>query len=229
MTKKQSKTFKLSPSKLNLFLECPLCFWLSEHGVHRPRGPFPSLPGGMDRKLKVYFDKYRKKGELPPALKGKVEGNLYDDLEKMNIWRNNFKGLSWTDEKGNILRGAIDDCLFDKKTGNFIVIDFKTYGGSEIKEEKIEFYQNQLDCYALLFEKNGLRHPGYFYLVFFLPLEVKEHGEVKFDIQVKKVKVNSKKALNTFNKAIKVIKGRRPSKHSECEFCAWADDNWKFE
>ncbi|MBM3206912.1 MAG: hypothetical protein FJZ43_04810, partial [Candidatus Staskawiczbacteria bacterium] len=60
-----TKPIKLSPSKLNLFLECHLCFWLSEHGVHRPSGPFPSLPGGMDRKLKIYFDKYRKEGKLP--------------------------------------------------------------------------------------------------------------------------------------------------------------------
>jgi len=223
------KPLKLSPSKLNLFLECPLCFWLQEHGVHRPRGPFPSLPGGMDRKLKVYFDKYRKKGKLPPEIKGEVEGKLYDDLSKMDIWRANRKGLSWTDEKGNILAGAIDDCLFDEKTGSFIIIDFKTYGGSEIKEEKIEFYQNQLDCYTLLFEKNGLKHPGHAYLIFFLPVEVKEHGEVTFDVQVKKVKTDSSRALKTFKSAVKLAKGKRPKKHSECEFCAWADDNWKFE
>jgi len=220
-------TFKLSPSKLNLYLECPLCFWLNEKGVHRPSGPFPSLPGGMDRKLKIYFDKYRKEGKLPPELKGKVEGKLYDDKEKMDLWRNNFKGLSWKDENGNILAGAIDDCLFDGK--KFIIIDFKTYGGSVIDDEKIKYYQNQMDCYALLFEKNGLSHPGYAYLIFFMPIEVKEHGEVKFDIQVKKVLVDSKRALKTFNSAIKVIEGTRPKKHSECEYCAWADDQWKFE
>ena len=221
------KHIKLSPSKLNLFLECPLCFWLAEHGIHRPSGPFPSLPGGMDRKLKIYFDKYRKEGKLPPELNGKVVGKLYDDVVKMDLWRNNRKGLSWTDKDGNILRGAIDDCLIDGK--NFVIIDFKTYGGSEIKDEKIEFYQNQLDCYTLLFEKNGLKHPGYAYLIFFLPIEVKEHGEVRFDIQVKKVKVDSSRALKTFNEAIKLLNGKRPKKHSKCTFCSWADDEWKFE
>lgn len=218
---------KLSPSKLNLFLECPLCFWLSEKGIHRPSGPFPSLPGGMDRKLKIYFDRYRKEGKLPPELRGKVEGKLYDDMAKMDVWRNNRKGLSWTDDKGNTLMGAIDDCLFDGT--NYIIVDFKTYGGSEIKDEKIDFYQNQLDCYALLFEKNGLRHGGFAYLVFYLPVEVLDGGMVKFDIQVRKVKVDSSRALKTFNKALKVLEGKRPMKHSECKFCAWADDEWKFE
>ena len=218
---------KLSPSKLNLYLECPLCFWLSEKGVHRPSGPFPSLPGGMDRKLKVYFDKYRKEGKLPPELKGKVEGKLYDNMSDMDAWRNARKGLSFTDEKGNILSGAIDDCLFDGK--NFMIIDFKTYGGSEIKDEKIAFYQNQLDCYALLFEKNGLSHPGFAYLIFFMPMEVKENGIVEFRIEVKKVMVDSSRALKTFGDAVKIARGKRPKKHSECKFCAWADDNWKFE
>lgn len=221
------KTFRLSPSRLNLYLECPLCFWLSEQGIHRPKGPFSSLPGGIDRKLKVYFDGYRKEGKLPPELKGKVEGKLYDDMQKMDIWRNSRKGLSWIDEEGNLLFGAIDDCLFDGE--NFIAIDFKTYGGSEIKADKIEFYQNQLDCYALLFEKNGLKHPGYSYLVFFMPVEVKEHGIIEFRIEVKKVSVDAKRALKTFRDALNVLKGKRPKKHSECTFCAWADDNWKFE
>ncbi len=229
MSKPQKSPVTLSPSKLNLFLECPLCFWLSERGIHRPKGPFPSLPGGMDRKLKVYFDKYRAKGEMPPELKGKVEGLLFDDLEKMDIWRANRKGLRWKDEKGNELMGAIDDCLFNKKTGEHIVVDFKTYGGSEIKDDKIEFYQNQMDCYSLLFEKNGLKHPGFAYLIFFMPKEVKENGHVDFEIVVKKVKVNSKRALKTFESAVKIINGKRPKKHSECEFCAWADDSIKFE
>jgi hypothetical protein len=218
--------FKLSPSKLNLFLECPLCFWLAEQGIHRPAGPFPSLPSGMDLAIKKYFDGYRAKGQLPPELKGKVEGKLFDDLDLLNVWRNNRKGLSWTDKEGNILMGAIDDCLFDGK--NHIVIDFKTRG-FELKEDSTSYYQNQLDCYALLLEKNGMTHPGFAYLIYFIPLELKEHGEVKFDIQVKKMNVDSQRALKTFNDAIKVLKGKRPARHSECKFCAWADESWKFE
>lgn len=220
-------TFRLSPSKLNLFLECPLCFWLSEQGVHRPSGPFPSLAGGIDRKLKTYFDRYRKEGKLPPEIEGKVDGKLFDDLKLLDVWRNNFKGLEWKDDNGNILMGAIDDCLVED--GKFIVVDFKTYGGSEIKEEKTEYYQNQLDCYSLLLEKNGYKHPGFAYLIFFMPEEVKEHGIVKFKIEVKKVKANPANALKTYNAAIKLLEGKRPAKHSKCKFCAWADDNWKFE
>jgi CRISPR/Cas system-associated exonuclease Cas4 (RecB family) len=220
--------YKLSPSKLNLFLECPLCFWLSEKGIRRPSGPFPSLPGGMDRAIKRYFDKYRAKGELPPEIKGKVVGKLFADTELLTIWRNARKGLSWTDENGDILFGAVDDILEDCK--NLIVVDYKTYGGSEInEEEKIAFYQNQLDCYALLLEKNGYKHPGFAYLIFFISKEFLGKGLAEFDVKVVKVKVDSSRALKNFNAAIKLIKGKRPAKHSECTYCAWAEDIAKFE
>ena len=50
--------YKLSPSTLNLMKECPRCFWLAQHKVwKRPAGIFPSLPSGMDKILKVHFDK----------------------------------------------------------------------------------------------------------------------------------------------------------------------------
>lgn len=200
---------------------------MSEQGVHRPSGPFPSLPGGIDRKLKIYFDKYRAEGKLPPELVGHVQGKLFDDMKLLDVWRNNWKGLSWKDEEGNILAGAIDECLIDGD--KLIVADFKTYGGSEIKEEKTEYYQNQLDCYSLLLEKNGYMHPEFAYLIFFMPEEVREHGIMKFKIEVKKVKVNPANALKRFNDAIKLLKGKKPARHSKCTFCSWADDYIKFE
>ena len=61
--------YRLSPSALNLFKECPRCFWLTHHKVwKRPSGIFPSLPSGMDRILKVHFDKFRDGGRLPPEI-----------------------------------------------------------------------------------------------------------------------------------------------------------------
>jgi len=39
-------------------LECPRCFWLQiVKNIKRPAGIFPSLPSGMDKILKVHFDK----------------------------------------------------------------------------------------------------------------------------------------------------------------------------
>ncbi|MCX6774543.1 MAG: hypothetical protein NTY99_00435 [DPANN group archaeon] len=50
---------KLSPSSLNLFKDCPRCFWLDKiKGISRPEGIFPSLPSGIDKVLKEHFDKH---------------------------------------------------------------------------------------------------------------------------------------------------------------------------
>lgn len=55
-------TFKLSPSSLNLMLECPRCFWLQlVKKEKRPDTPFPSLPSGMDKVLKEHFDRFMEK------------------------------------------------------------------------------------------------------------------------------------------------------------------------
>ena len=62
-------TYKFSPSSLSLLKDCPRCFWLRfNKKINRPDSIFPSLPSGMDKILKEHFDKFMKKGELPPEL-----------------------------------------------------------------------------------------------------------------------------------------------------------------
>ena len=103
--------FRISPTTgLNLFRDCPRCFWLHyNERVHRPRGIFPSLPGGMDLVIKKHFDKFR--GSLPPEIDNKVEGKLVPDLGLLNKWRDWRTGLEYYDkERDAVLFGALDDC-----------------------------------------------------------------------------------------------------------------------
>lgn len=211
-------TFKLSPSSLSLMQECPRCFWLAQHKVFtRPAGIFPSLPSGMDSILKIHFDKFMRKGELPPELCKNTECNnmkLFDDEEKLKIWRSNLKGISWTDKEGNILHGAVDNLLIKGK--KIIVLDYKTRGFA-LKEDTAEHYQNQLDIYNFLLRKNGYETEDYAYLLFYVPKEVMSTGEVLFDTTLKKMKVDVKNAETIFNKAIKLLNSDCPTK--SCEWC----------
>src|SRR3989344_5847786 len=155
-------TFKLSPSALNLFKECPRCFWLSQHKVwKRPAGIFPSLPSGMDKILKTHFDNFRKKGQLPPELCNNSECKnlkLFDEEEKLKLWQNNFKGIQYKDKKGNILKGAVDNILTKGK--KLIVLDYKTRG-FELKGDTAEHYQLQIDLYNYLLRKTGYSTEDY--------------------------------------------------------------------
>lgn len=211
-------TFKLSPSSLNLMQECPRCFWLAQHKVFtRPAGIFPSLPSGMDSILKVHFDKFMRKGELPPELCNNTECKnmkLFDNEEKLKTWRSNLKGISWTDKEGNILHGAVDNLLMKGK--KIIVLDYKTRG-FPLKEDTAEHYQNQLDIYNFLLRKNGYETEDYAYLLFYYPREVAPTGEVVFNTELKKMKVDIENAEAIFNKAIKLLNGDCPKE--SCEWC----------
>ena len=210
--------YKLSPSALNLMKECPRCFWLTQHKVwKRPAGVFPSLPSGMDKILKIHFDKFRDKGKLPPEL---CEDNscknmkLFDDKEKLKIWQSNFKGISYTDKNGNELHGAVDNIL--TKGNKLIVLDYKTRG-YKLKEDTAEHYRLQQNIYNFLLRKNGYDTEEYFFLLFYVPREVTETGEVMFDTELVKMKVDVKMAESIWKDALKLLEG--PCPVEGCEWC----------
>ena len=195
--------YRLSPSTLNLFAECPRCFWLHiNKGLHRPRGPFPSLPGGMDGVLKSYYDKYRIIGKLPPEIEDKVEGKLFPDLAKMNKWRNWRTGLQYIDKKRNAkLIGALDELLqIDSK---YAPLDYKTRG-SAINEKSPTYYQLQLDLYELLLKKNGMTTAGFGYLIFYSPNKVEWGGVTHFTAEPVKVATDAEAGGAVFKKAIEI-------------------------
>lgn len=212
---------RLSPSTLNLFLECPKCFWLRlKAGIHRPTGPFPSLPGGMDGLIKQYFDKYRLIRKVPPELEGKVEdAELFPDVDLLNKWRNWRSGLSYTDEEtGAELSGALDELMV--KDGKYIVTDYKTRG-YDVKPGGEWYYQNQLNIYALLLQENNMPSADYALLIYWISKEISEGGMVRFAIDIKKVPISTDKALKVFREAAKLLEGPMPQSHSNCSFCSW--------
>lgn len=219
------KIIRLSPSSLNLFLECPRCFWLQiNENIHRPRGIFPSLPGGMDLVIKDYFDKYREKDELPPELRGKVDGKLLHDHALLNRWRNWRTGLEYTDEVlGVTLFGALDDCL--QVGDKFVPLDYKTRGFIPKEGDSEKYYGNQLDCYSLLLEQNGYPVGEFGYLIYYYPERVEENGTVIFNVKPVKLKIDPSRARKTLKDAIKLLNEPIPSHHTECEYCIWGRNN----
>lgn len=213
--------YKFSPSSLSLMKECPRCFWLNfNKGIKRPAGIFPSLPSGMDKILKIHFDNFMEKGEIPPELKELKQIKLFDNKELLTIWRNNFKGIQWADKEGNLFRGAVDNIL--KKGKKLIVLDYKTRGYA-LKEDTAEHYQDQLDIYNFLLRKNNYETEDYAYLLFYHPDKVNDDGSVIFNTDLVKMSINIKNAENIFNKAKKLLKGPMPEAGKECGFCKWVN------
>lgn len=225
---------RLSPSTLSLYKECPRCFWLQlNQKIARPRGIFPSLPSGMDIVIKSYFDKYR--GALPPELLGKIDGILMDDMSLLNKWRNWRIGLTYHDkERDATLSGALDDCSMKKSkseiraTKYYIPLDYKTRGFPPKEGASEEYYQHQLDAYALLLAENGYKVFDYAYLIYYYPKEVKENGVVEFEVKPVKIQTDTERICKMFEEAVDLLKGELPAEHSSgsngsasCEFGFW--------
>lgn len=211
--------YRLSPSTLNLFLDCPRCFWLEKNkNIRRPRGIFPSLPGGMDLVIKTYFDKYRIKNELPPEVKGRLTGNLLADMGLLDKWRSwRATDLCYEDKSINAsLSGALDDCLMDG--GCYIPLDYKTRG-SDLNEDPRKYYQTQLDCYCLILGASGRKTKGLAYLLYYWPLEVSENGIVKFNVEPFKIETSIESAKKTFKDAVLLLGQGMPKLNPACEYC----------
>jgi len=213
-----SENLILSPSTLGLFKECPRCFWVHiKHGHKRPTGPFPSLPSGLDLLIKEYFDKFR--GSLPPELKGKVDGVLFDDLKILEDWRDWRRGLKVVDTKAKVeLVGALDDCLVSGDY--FLPLDYKTRG-FDLKDDSTDYYKHQLDLYTLMLDRNGYKTKSEAYLLYYVPKTLKSGTLVEFEITPKKVKTSINDARKLIRDAMKVLESPIPPHHETCEFCRW--------
>ncbi len=220
------RKFHLSPTSINLLLDCPRCFWLQfKKGIKRPESIFPSLPSGMDKVLKEHFDRFMEKGELPPEIReyGIANGyKLFDDKQKMDIWRNALKGIQYKDKtSGIILRGAIDNLLSNGK--KIIVLDYKTRG-YPLKEDTHEHYQAQMDIYNFLLRKNGYETEDYAYLLFYYPREVSETGEIIFNTKLIKMSTSMNRGEKLFMEAIKILDmDGLPESSEECKFCEYRE------
>jgi hypothetical protein len=216
--------YKFSPSSLNLLKDCQRCFWLHfNKGIKRPRGIFPSLPSGMDRILKEHFDSFMGRGKLPPELAGLEDDiRLFDDVELLGLWRNNFKGIQWEDSDGNRLRGAVDNILQKKK--KLIVLDYKTRG-YPLKDDTAHHYQDQLNLYNFLLRKNGYKTENYAYLLFYHPDKVSKKGDIAFHTDLVKMKTSVKDAEKVFKDALALLEGDMPKNAEGCEYCKWASES----
>lgn len=160
--------FKLSRSKIDLFLQCPRCFYLDRRlGVGRPPGyPF-SLNSAVDKLLKKEFDLYRAKQIPHPLIEHYGVSARPFAHKDLNKWRENFVGVQYHHQPTNfIITGAVDD-VWINKDDELIVVDYKATskdGEVNLDAEWQIGYKRQMEVYQWLLRKNGhtVSNTGYF-------------------------------------------------------------------
>lgn len=153
-----SEPYPLSRSRIENFINCPRCFHLEERqGIKAPSGPQFLLNSGIDTLYKNEFDSYRKK-KIPHPLMEKNNINAIPFSHKdLDLWRNNFKGIRWFDEKHNFtLFGAVDDLWINEKE-EIHIVDYKSTAKKDFSPNFTSGYQvaykRQLEIYHWLLKK----------------------------------------------------------------------------
>jgi len=186
-----SDPFKLSRTKIDLFLECARCFYLDRRlGVGRPPGyPF-TLNTAVDALLKKEFDIHRAKREAHPLMKTYGIDAIPIPHENLEVWRNNFEGIQFLHTKTNLLIfGAIDD-LWQNSREEYVVVDYKATSTKEkiesLDKEWHEGYKRQIEIYQWLLRKNGYRVSNTGYFVYCNGVTDREafDGKLEFDVVI---------------------------------------------
>lgn len=164
----QTTPFKVSRSKIELFVQCPRCFWLDTRlKITRPNTPPFNINKTIDELYKKEFDAHREAGTPHPIMTDNQIKAVPMKHENMEKWRHNFTGIVTIHKPTNLhVFGAIDD-LWIGDDGKAIVVDYKAT--SKDKEVSIEAdwqmsYKRQLEVYQWLLRQNGLEvsDTGYF-------------------------------------------------------------------
>ncbi len=157
-----NQPFRISRSKVQLFLDCPKCFYLDVRlGIRRPAGfPF-NLNSAVDALLKKEFDHHRENKTAHPYIKETGLNAIPFQHENLDLWRNNFKGVSYLHNKTNFETfGAVDDLWLNLDTNEVIVVDYKATSKNDevtLDAEWQDGYKNQMEFYQWLLRNNGLK------------------------------------------------------------------------
>lgn len=224
--------WRLSRSKIDLFVECPRCFYLDNKlGTGRPRGPAFTLNVAVDALLKKEFDVHRAGASAHPLMEQYGIDAVPFQHPDMDIWRENFKGLEYRHpETGLTVSGAVDD-VWVNPAGELIVVDYKATS----KEGRIvtladssweEQYRRQIGVYQWLLRKNGftVSDTGYFVYANASSDKAAFDGQLEFEVTL--VPCEGDTAwIDTILPKIKACLdgGVLPVKGTSCEFCPYRE------
>jgi len=224
-----SEPFRLSRSKIDLFLNCPQCFYFDRRlGVQRPPGfPF-SLNSAVDKLLKKEFDIHRAEGTPHPLMESYGVAAVPFDHPRMDEWRDSLRrGITFLHEKTNlIITGGVDDVWQNPKE-ELIIVDYKATS----KEEEVTLdaewqigYKRQMEIYQWLFRQNGfaVSDTGYFVYCNGDADKSAFDAKLEFDIKLIPYEGHAEWIEPVIGKIKKCLDSETiPEKGDDCDYCAY--------
>ncbi len=227
---KSRKPFKLSRSKIELFKECPRCFYIDRRlGVGRPPGfPF-NLNSAVDTLLKKEFDIHRVKQSVHPLMQAyKIEAVPFKHKD-IDVWRENFVGVQHLHKPTNLLiTGAVDDVWKDR-AGKLIVVDYKATSKTtkvNIDAPWQDGYKRQMEIYQWLLRQNGHKVSDTGYFVYANGRRDKKafDGKLEFDVDLIPYTGNANWIETTLIEIKKVLDSDKiPGSAKTCDYCQYCE------
>ena len=226
------KNWRLSRSKIDLFMQCPRCFYLDNKlGVKRPPGfPF-TLNSAVDTLLKKEFDRYRAKGKAHPLMeKYKIDAVPFKHKD-MDEWRNALKGgVAFLHKPtGMLITGAVDD-IWVKPDDELIVVDYKATAKAEeitaLDKDWQDGYKRQAEIYEWLLRQNGFKVSDTAYFVYANgDTDKKEFGnKLEFDTRVIPYKGDDSWVEGVIFEIKKCLDSDKiPKPGDDCDYCRYRD------
>lgn len=225
--------FRVSRSKIDLFHECPRCFYLDQrHGVARTSLPAFSLNNAVDLLLKKEFDKHREKGTWHPMLKEAGLKLKPFKHEKMDEWRDAMRhGVQYDLPDTTLtIRGGVDDIWVDAD-GTLYVADYKATAKESDESVSLDsewqtMYKRQAEVYQWLLRKNGftVSDTAYFYYVNGQMGADAFGGTLKFSVKIIPYVGNTDWVERIVYKLYECLRGDEiPDSAQDCEYCGYIE------
>lgn len=225
----QGKPFRISRSKIDLFVECPRCFYIDRRlGTGRPPGfPF-NLNSAVDSLLKAEFDAHRAAGTPHPLQQSYGLDAVPAPHPQIDVWRENFKGVRFHHEATNLLiSGAIDDLWIDSD-GSYIVVDYKATAKAEpvtaLDQDWHAGYKRQMEIYQWLLRRNDLpvSDTGYFVYCTGRPDAEAFDARIDFDVHLIPYEGSDGWVEETIVRLHACLQGSSiPDADPDCDYCAY--------
>lgn len=224
--------WRLSRSKIELFSECPRCFYLDNKlGTARPRGPSFTLNIAVDALLKKEFDVHRANGSAHPLMEQYGIDAVPFKHKNMHTWRENFEGVEYFHEPtGFTISGAVDD-IWVAPSGELIVVDYKATskeGTITTLEDSSwnEQYRRQMGVYQWLLRNNGfdVSPRGYFVYANASSDEDAFDGKLEFEVTVVPCDGETEWIDDILPKIKETLESNTiPPTGKACEFCPYRE------
>ncbi len=224
-----NEPFRLSRSKIDLFVQCPRCFYLDRRlGVGQPPGyPF-SLNSAVDALLKKEFDVHRAQGTPHPLMREYGVDAVPFKHERMDEWRDSLRRGITVPINGTkvIVTGGVDD-VWKNSNGELIIVDYKATSKSgevTLEAEWQNGYKRQMEIYQWLFRRNGFIVSDTGYFVYCNGDSDKEAFDARLEFRISLLPYtgNDSWIEGTVQDAISCLeKEAIPASGTDCDFCKY--------